>query len=593
RMIEFSHSLERLSPIYGTIASFGLLHRLKRQLGYFSGLSVSGQRQAIIEDLRRTGRPIVVVIDDIDRLRDEDVRAVFQLVKAVADFERVSYLLAFDPKPVDKALSRNSNSDDGRRFREKIVQHSLALPSLKPSELKLFFEERIDRQLALWDHPLSLEQKTILVQVFPLILEIVKSFRDINRLVNKTIMSYLRIKGEVCFGDLLGFEALRLKHPAITEKIIAAPYLVSKSGYPSFDDTAAEIAFSLQDEMRTKKPKERLDELLQHTDIEKAGSAKALLENIFSRAFSSTQNTSAQAQARQSRLSVRKNLLKVLYQDPSTSTFSDVSIRRFLDDPAGRETDLSSALLNQTLEILFDTSVEFIDPENGIVSEPSLLAIEAGRWTRKYFLQTGKDISRSATRFISVLLRAAPPENRKKLLLRLCTENETACLSEHLLLSALKDAGLWVSGKMTDEPDIASLVLSARFGYGRSVLDQIRHKWIETVSNIGVKSIISYEPNALSTVVRWKQLDSNESKSISAQLERLAHDNDYATLAKFLALFTGKLNTTLVRDFLDQSTLSDISDVLDQIKLDEATHQSATSVLAAELDVSSQSSDAE
>jgi predicted KAP-like P-loop ATPase len=82
-------------------------------------------------------RPIVVVIDDIDRLPPEEVRTIFQVVKAIGDFERVGYLLAYDPEPVAKALSFN-NTYDGRLYIEKIIQSSYSLPGFGYSNLKIF-----------------------------------------------------------------------------------------------------------------------------------------------------------------------------------------------------------------------------------------------------------------------------------------------------------------------------------------------------------------------------------------------------------------------------------------------------------------------
>ena len=48
---------------------------------------------------------IVAIIDDIDRLNDEEIRAVFQLVKSLADFPNMMYFLSFDLDTVTHALN--------------------------------------------------------------------------------------------------------------------------------------------------------------------------------------------------------------------------------------------------------------------------------------------------------------------------------------------------------------------------------------------------------------------------------------------------------------------------------------------------------
>ena len=47
---------------------------------------------------------LLIVIDDIDRLPDEQIRLIFQLVNSVAGFPNTTYLLSYDPDIAAKAL---------------------------------------------------------------------------------------------------------------------------------------------------------------------------------------------------------------------------------------------------------------------------------------------------------------------------------------------------------------------------------------------------------------------------------------------------------------------------------------------------------
>jgi predicted KAP-like P-loop ATPase len=47
---------------------------------------------------------IVVVIDDIDRLGDDEVLLVLRLIKANADFPNLTYLLLFQRDIVERAV---------------------------------------------------------------------------------------------------------------------------------------------------------------------------------------------------------------------------------------------------------------------------------------------------------------------------------------------------------------------------------------------------------------------------------------------------------------------------------------------------------
>ncbi len=70
----------------------------------FKSVNIDEQRAAVTAALRELDRPIVVFIDDIDRLPPSEVFQMIRLVKAIADFPRMAFVLAFDPAYVEKAL---------------------------------------------------------------------------------------------------------------------------------------------------------------------------------------------------------------------------------------------------------------------------------------------------------------------------------------------------------------------------------------------------------------------------------------------------------------------------------------------------------
>ena len=85
-------------------------------------------KQSIAETLQKQDKRIVIVIDDIDRLTPEEIRQLFRVIKAVADFPNVLYLLAFDREIVAKALTEKQDLP-GDQYLEKIVQVPIDLPA--------------------------------------------------------------------------------------------------------------------------------------------------------------------------------------------------------------------------------------------------------------------------------------------------------------------------------------------------------------------------------------------------------------------------------------------------------------------------------
>ena len=101
--------------------------------------------RAEIEDLlSKQDRKIVVIIDDIDRLTKDEVRDIFRMVKAVANFPNVIYLLAFDKNVASRALEADQ-SLSGSDYLEKIVQFDITLP--RPSYTSVFeiFSRRLEK----------------------------------------------------------------------------------------------------------------------------------------------------------------------------------------------------------------------------------------------------------------------------------------------------------------------------------------------------------------------------------------------------------------------------------------------------------------
>lgn len=111
-------------------------------------------RKDLKTELENLRAPIVVVIDDIDRLTKPEVRMVVQLVKANADFPNLVYVLLFQKSIVASALGEIT-SEGGQEFLKKIVQVELEMPAAPEHDLRKFFQDQISpvlgRAVVRWD----------------------------------------------------------------------------------------------------------------------------------------------------------------------------------------------------------------------------------------------------------------------------------------------------------------------------------------------------------------------------------------------------------------------------------------------------------
>lgn len=86
------------------------------------------------EELKELKKPILIVVDDIDRLHGDELLALLKVVRLLGRFDGVQYLLAYDDETLYRSMAVSSavNPHDGsaERFMEKIVQYPLFVPPL-------------------------------------------------------------------------------------------------------------------------------------------------------------------------------------------------------------------------------------------------------------------------------------------------------------------------------------------------------------------------------------------------------------------------------------------------------------------------------
>jgi predicted KAP-like P-loop ATPase len=183
------------------------------------GYLVEPKRQSVnelkedIDELLQTQHRLLVIIDDIDRLLAEEVRQLFRVIKAVANFPNTTYLLAFDRKVVAKALA-DTQDGTGESYLEKIVQAPFELPPADESSLQALFFERLD--IVFQGTPeFLIDQDHWTNLYFEGVAHFINTPRDIMRFTNTLYVTYPGVKGEVNFPDFVGIEALRVFSPQV------------------------------------------------------------------------------------------------------------------------------------------------------------------------------------------------------------------------------------------------------------------------------------------------------------------------------------------------------------------------------------------
>lgn len=208
----------------GLIDLSGMTGGAAGMIGKFIGMvtkrkpkDVPALKSEISKILREAGKRILVVIDDIDRLTPEETRQLFTVIKALADFPNVVYLLAFDREVAAQAIEQQSGMP-GERYLEKIIQVPFELPPVDRVALRAALFKRLDDVLG--DTSDCLFDQSYWTNAFhdgidPLI----QVPRDVVRFANTLSVTYPAVRGEVNPVDFIALEALRVFLPSLYDVI--------------------------------------------------------------------------------------------------------------------------------------------------------------------------------------------------------------------------------------------------------------------------------------------------------------------------------------------------------------------------------------
>ncbi|MBE6105731.1 P-loop NTPase fold protein [Anaerovibrio lipolyticus] len=166
---------------------------------------------------RLSDKRIVLFIDDIDRLNDEDILLVMQLVKNIADFPNVIYVLAYDRAVVERALDHH-NKGNGGKFLDKIVQVPVTLPNVSDDILRVYFMDSLQNIFDVLGSDVDTQHIQVLydkgVSLY------INNIRQCKRVINAFYVKWLIVKDFCDAGDMLGIIALDLFEPDVYQYLL-------------------------------------------------------------------------------------------------------------------------------------------------------------------------------------------------------------------------------------------------------------------------------------------------------------------------------------------------------------------------------------
>ena len=194
-----------------------------KKIAELKKLDLLGRKKQVEEAIRKINHPIIVIIDDIDRLTPSETFQVLRLVKAVADFSGTSFLLAFDPNYLVSVLDKN-NIVNSSEYINKIIQLRVPLPVISDrgmSEIASAELEKLsDRSLT---DRFESDQERLSWIYHNYFKQLIKNPRELKRFFNHLRFVLEQIEGQVCFSDLFALSLVATKSNLVYEHIKNTP----------------------------------------------------------------------------------------------------------------------------------------------------------------------------------------------------------------------------------------------------------------------------------------------------------------------------------------------------------------------------------
>ncbi|MBB4983031.1 KAP family P-loop NTPase fold protein [Streptomyces nymphaeiformis] len=211
----------KVNGIAGVDASAALESVGKWIAGDVSANGMKARAEKVLEDLEK---PIMFVLDDLDRLTPEELLMVFKLVRLVGRLPNIYYLLAYDEKTLlDLIQQTDVAAGDrlrARDYMEKIVQVRFDMPPMRPKQTLALLDSALTELMERYGVVMD-EQDVIRFSATyqDLISGYLTTPRAVNRYIAQIDSLFDSLNDEVNFVEFCLLTFLRTFEPEVYKKI--------------------------------------------------------------------------------------------------------------------------------------------------------------------------------------------------------------------------------------------------------------------------------------------------------------------------------------------------------------------------------------
>jgi hypothetical protein len=177
-------------------------------LGFHKLWNKESEKNKINKAIKKTGKRIIVFIDDFDRLLADDIIEIFKLLDGNASFSNMIFITAYNKVLTNKIIADNYNNE-GAFFSEKFFTLEIPIPIRDYEKTYIFLKGTL-----LSKNIIDEKQAQIIDNYFHngILKKYISNLRDAKRFINLLIWQYKKILNDVEFEDYFLLSLIQNKY---------------------------------------------------------------------------------------------------------------------------------------------------------------------------------------------------------------------------------------------------------------------------------------------------------------------------------------------------------------------------------------------
>jgi len=219
--------VSRVAPLGSVTALFGL--DAAGPVGAVGALlqgdrSPQRLRDKAVDGLRTLQHPVLMILDDLDRLTPEELLYTFKLVRLLGRLPNIYYMLAYDEQTLTDVLSKTDLVGDPARaqqYIEKIVQVRLEIPPLLPEQRAALADACLDEICERHEITLTADDTSRIQRAWQAcMIDYLDQPRSIKRLFTQVDAMWPDVAGEVDIVDFINITFLRTFERRVLDLVV-------------------------------------------------------------------------------------------------------------------------------------------------------------------------------------------------------------------------------------------------------------------------------------------------------------------------------------------------------------------------------------